>query len=131
MKTPTFAVILLAFTLISCDSPHRLETWETENISSIQVEMKQSDGTLKMMNISDKKEIKEVLDFLLQTTFNPYTEGSLIEMPAKDQWTIRLIFEGQRDQIFLFEDIAFIGKSIYLINNRVLIDFKKLLDNIK
>ncbi len=127
MKTTTFASTLLVMILMSCNDQHRLEHWKTKEISSIQLDIKQSDGKTDIIMIHDQSEINNVMDFLLRTTFEPYVEESVKEFPAKDQWAIRLIFEGQRDQIFLFEEQAFIGKSIYLIDKNVLEDFKKLL----
>ncbi len=127
MKTTTFASTLLVMILMSCNGQHRLEHWKTNKISSIQMDIKQSDGNTDIILILDQSEIKKVMDFLLRTTFEPYAEEPLKELPSKDQWAIRLIFEDQRDQIFLFEEHAFIGKSTYLINKSVVKDFKKLI----
>jgi hypothetical protein len=130
MKTTTTTIILVCFfslAILSCNSQHCLEHWETEKISSIQVDLKLPDGNTDKLLINDKSKIKHVMDFLLSTNFKPVKDGSLKKALNIDQWTFRLIFKGQRDQIFLFEDFAFIGKTTYLIDENVLDDFKKLI----
>jgi len=122
-KTTTFALVLMVIILMSCNDQHRLEHWNIDKITSIQVDVKQSDGIISMMLIDDQSEIKRVMDFLLRTEFEPSADESIKEISTKDKWAIRLILKGQRDQIFLYKDHAFIGKSNYLIDKDVLRDF--------
>lgn len=92
MKTTTFVLAFFAMAIISCNSQHRLEHWKTEKISIIQVNVKQPSGSNEKITINDKSEVKKVMDFLLRTTFEPYTDKPGIDISKKDSWAIRLIF---------------------------------------
>jgi hypothetical protein len=127
MKTKTIAILLLIVTLWSCkQQSHRLEYLKTIEIPTIQVIISQPDGNTSFMKINDEAEIKKIMDFLFQTRFEPYSSESPLAQSLQDKWRVKLVFEGQQDQIFLFEDHAFIGKSIYFIDNDVLNDFLEL-----
>jgi len=128
MKTKTIAILLLTTTLLSCKQPHRLEAWKSIEIPSIEITINKPDGNTSFLEITDKTEIKKIMDFLFNTRFEPYSSESPKAQSLQDQWRVRLIFEGQQDQIFLYEDHALIGKSIYFIDKEVLENFMKLID---
>jgi hypothetical protein len=48
---------------------------------------------------------------------------------AKDNY-IKIICEGQRDQIYLYQRMALIGKSSFLIKEEIFINFKILVKSL-
>jgi len=42
----------------------------------------------------------------------------------------KMIFQGQRDQVYLFRNHAFIGKSDFQIDSSVIHEFEKLLSEV-
>lgn len=110
-------------------SQNRLHNWDLSAISSIQIEIQNEDSKIDVKLYNDQDDIDKIMALLLKIDFVAYDSYKDAEK-NKGEWNYKLIFEGQRDQIYLFNEYAFIGKTIYCINKEVVSDFKELIENI-
>ena len=108
-------------------SQNRLHNWDLSAISSIQIEIQNEDSKIDVKLYNDQDDIDKIMVFLLKVDFNAY-DSNKDEKKSKGNWHYRLTFKGQRDQIYLFTDYAFIGKSIYMIDDTIVGDFKDLIE---
>jgi len=107
-------------------SQNRLHTWDLSAISSIQIDIQTEDSKIDVKLYNDQEDIDKIMSFLLKVDFHAYNSNE-DSGKIKGDWQFRLTFKGQRDQIYLFNDYAFIGKSIYMIDDIVVKDFKDLI----
>lgn len=126
MKNVVFMIIVFSCYSMNVFSQNRLHNWELSAIKAIQVEIQKDDSKTDVKVYSNQDDVDQIMDFLLKVDFIAYDADKDADK-MKGEWHYRLIFKGQRDQIYLFNDYAFIGKSIYTIDDSVIDDFKDLL----
>lgn len=126
MKKVAFILIVFSCFNMNAFSQNRLYSWDLSAISSIQIEIQNDDSKIDVKQFNDKEDIDKIMDFLLKVDFVAYDPNKDADK-IKGEWHYRLIFTGQRDQIYLFENSAFIGKSICIIDKNVVEDFNTLI----
>jgi len=95
MKTIIISTIFTCVLQMSVFSENRICEWDTEKISSIEV---------KLTKLNFEKEVI-----------------TLIENHDMD---VIISFEGQRDQVYLYKQSACIGKTSFIINQKVIQEFE-------
>lgn len=131
MKTITLSIILaLLFQLHSC-SQNRIASWNTDEISSISIEINSQSGQNETLTLSERGEIDKIISFLEGVKFTMITADNRPAGSEHDDWKYHLVFHGIQDQVYLFSVHAFIGKSDYLIHENVLADFNKTIAGLK
>ncbi|MFC2110918.1 hypothetical protein ACFLQ5_00545 [Bacteroidota bacterium] len=128
MKPFVIVLIIIYFTNVNGFAQNRISTWDTEKITSIQVEFKTISNEKKLEIFNTKQEIDKIISFLKAVEFKEFGDSNIDIQKNKNNWKYKIIFEGQRDQIYLFDNFAFIGKTSFLIENKVIDDFKKLIE---
>ena len=126
MKKMVFMIIVFSCFYMNVFSQNRLHTWDLSAISSIQIDIQTEDSKIDVKLYNDQEDIDKIMSFLLKVDFHAYNSNE-DSGKIKGDWQFRLTFKGQRDQIYLFNDYAFIGKSIYMIDDIVVKDFKDLI----
>ncbi|MCF8297059.1 MAG: hypothetical protein K9J13_05880 [Saprospiraceae bacterium] len=129
MKTLVLLLLATFCTQINCISQNRISTWDIEKITSIQLEIRTSSGELESKVFADKEKINKIMNFLQQVDFKEYVVKNEVVHP-REHWNYKIIFTGQRDQIFIYDDFAFIGKTRFLVDKKVSIDFAKLIEQL-
>ncbi len=110
---------------------NRIQNWDIEKISSIRAEFNSNDGKTYFKEINNKASMDSVFTFLKEIEFREANETVLDKSDILKQWSIKLIFRGQQDQIIFCPDYATIGKTLFSIDRKVVKDLKKLLTNCK
>lgn len=98
---------------------------ETIEVPSITLSIYQSDGNTSFMKIKDKAEIKKIMDFLFQTSFEVCSGVSSGAQSLQDQWSVRLVFEGQQNQFSCIKIMSLLVNQFILLKKNVL--FNKLI----
>lgn len=129
MKNVVFIIIIFSCFSMNVFSQNRLDTWDLSAISSVKIEIQNEESETNVKLLNDKKNIDQIMAFLLKVDFVAYDSKKDADK-IKGEWHYRLIFTGQRDQIYLFNDYAFIGKSIYMIDETTVKSFKDLIEKI-
>jgi len=53
-------------------------------------------------------------------------DGNSIDTEVQtNNWKCKVVFQGQRDQVYLYKNTACIGKTSFLIDGNVIEDFRK------
>ena len=125
MKTLFCVFIVISIYHLNGFSQNRIENWEIEEITSIHVEIKSSGDEIKIETFSSKSEIERIITFLRGVEFIDYDAYNTSANSDTNTWKYRMKFQGQRDQIYLLSNYAFIGKSRFTIDVNVIIEFEE------
>lgn len=113
---------MLTALLSSCKNenlPHLLDQWNFDNMGFIQVDIRLSDGQTEILKITDAEKMNDIVSYLKKTSFTHISEVDPEKVKLDGDWKVRLVFDGLRDQIFLFDQHAFVGKTTYVIGEGV------------
>ena len=130
MKTLAIVFVTLLCSGTFGYSQNRIHNWEIEKITSIQIEIKSSNNEKAVKLLKTRQEIDLVMSFLKNVEFSDLNGSSAKSRENKGEWRFKIIFQGQRDQVWLFDNFAFIGKTTFLIDKNVVRDFSKLLEKL-
>jgi hypothetical protein len=120
--------ILLFFGLqISVFSQNRICEWETEKISAITVEFTATAHLKEMTTFDKRSEIDKIMTFLKNVDFRVLNSSNRDSLDIKNDKEYRISFKGQRDQVYLRTHSACIGKTSFLINPDVTMNFSALI----
>jgi hypothetical protein len=129
MKTALLIIAFFSFTFMNGYSQNRINEWDIERITSIQVESKAGNGKVEMIGFDRISVIDTLISFLKLVDFKPVEGITFDKNKALNQWKYKMTFQGQRDQILFCKDYATIGKTIFSIDRRVIKDLKKLISS--
>ena len=107
----------MLFLLMPCFSfsQDKVHSIDLDQITEVTAFIQSSNLTIKEISFDEKADVKKIRDFLGKTEFK-YTTGSDVSITGDEaEWKVKLIFNGQRDQMYFFKSHAFIGKSTFLI----------------
>ena len=125
MKTAVLILTFLSFIFVNGYSQNRIDEWDIEKITSIQVESRTPDGNTEAIKLLNKSEIDTLLSFLKQIDFKSVAAVNFDRNKILSKWIYRLTFQGQRDQILFCKEYATIGKTLFSIDKKVVKDLKK------
>ena len=78
-----------------------------------------------------KQDLEAIISFLKEVEFREIDGRTLkVKEPASKEYA-KILFQGQRDQVYLFRNIAHIGKTTFLIDSSVLDSFELKLEELK
>ena len=106
---------------------NRNHSWDTGKITSVTVELTSPDDKTSVQVFNEKSEVQAILSFLKEVDFKENTGRTLkVKEPVSKEYG-KILFKGQRDQVYLFRKIAYIGKTTFLIEPSVLKSFEQML----
>lgn len=126
MKT-LVSVFLIIFCLsMNGYSQNRIHGWDIEKITLIRIEFSSPNNEQEIQVFNTKQDIDKIISFLKNVEFKEIVDSDIdaFEQPNNQRYTI--VFQGQRDQVYLFENSACIGKTSFIIDNKVIEDFGNL-----
>ena len=114
MKNSLIAMLIL---LTGCTSftQDKIHSIDLEKITQVTAYLQSSDLPISEIIFDDEADVKKIVDFLRETEFTYATGSDLPVIDGGSEWKVKLTFKGQRDEMYFFEDHAFIGKSTFLI----------------
>ncbi len=130
MKPIVIVLIIISITSINGISQNRIKDWNIEKITSVQVEVKTSRESDKQI-FNNETEINRIVAFLKSVEFKEIDNENIISQIKKNSWSYRISFKDQKDQVYLFDNLAFIGRSSFKIDPTVNNDFGKLLEKLQ
>lgn len=125
MKTSIFAFLIIFCLSVNGYSQNRIHGWDIEKITSIQVEYSVAYEIEEFHVFNSKQDIDRIMSFLKNVDFKVFTNSNTLEQANSRQY--KILFQGQRDQVYLFEHSACIGKTSFVIDNSVFEGFRNLL----
>ena len=112
-------------------SQNRIASWDAGKITEIRIETRYAIDSASSLTLTSGQAITKVMDFLRNVDFREH--HVLVETAEKKKpevWKYKLVFTGQRDEVYLFSTFAFIGKTRYTIDASVVSDFRRVLDRL-
>ena len=131
MRTKAFLMAILSTIFIHGNSQNRINDWDIDKITQIQIENKAQGNKIETLIFSERNKMDYVFSFLQQIDFKTIDNLSFDKNAVLNRWIYKISFQGQRDQVILCQDYATIGKTIFSIDNKVITDFETLLATFK
>ena len=108
----TMLILLTGCFAFTQDKVHSITL---DDITEVKAFIQTSDQAIKEVIFDDKTDVNKVVDFLRETEFKYATSSDIKTIDNESEWKVKLTFKGQRDEMYFFDDHAFIGKSTFLI----------------
>jgi hypothetical protein len=131
LKPAVLIIACLSFIFMNGYSQNRINEWDIEKITSIQVESKANNGKVEMIEFERISVIDTLINFLKLVDFKTVEDITFDKNKVLNHWIYKLTFQGQHDQILFCKDYATIGKTIFSIDKRVVKDLKKIIADCK
>jgi len=127
MKTLVLVILIGIYSTINGYTQNRIHGWDTEKITSVRIELTSPDDETDIHIYNAKQDIDTIISFLKKVDFRELDGNSIDTEAQLKNWRSRIIFQGQRDQVYLYDKSACIGKTSFLINRNVINDFRNML----
>ncbi len=127
MKAIIITVLLVYSFHLNVFSQNRIWGWETEKITSIEVEFTSPNNEKEINVFNASHDMDKIISFLKKVDFRELNSSNIDSLKQNHYPEYKISFQGQRDQVYLFTHSAFIGKTSFLINQNVIKDFETLI----
>ena len=127
MKTSKLIILVLLFLSTNIYSQNRIHEWDVKKITSIKIEFLSLNNRLNTEVFDSDKEIETIIKYLKNIEFKKNITTNRDIIKQTNTWIYKIDFIGLRDQIYLFENSAFIGKTSFTIDTEVTKQFGNLL----
>jgi hypothetical protein len=124
MKALVFVFLISFYSSMNGLAQNRIHGWDTEKITSIQVELTSPDGETEINIFNTKQDVDTIISFLKNVDFRELEGNSIDTEEQMNNWRCNIIFQGQRDQVYLYKKSGCIGKTSFFIDNNVIEDFR-------
>jgi hypothetical protein len=131
MKTKVLIVAIFSIIFIKGYSQNRINDWDIDKITQIQIESKSAENKIETIIFSERGTIDFIFSYLKQIDFKTIDSLIFDKNNVLNRWIYKISFQGHHDQVLLCEDYASIGKSIFSIDKKVITDFGILLATCK
>jgi hypothetical protein len=125
MKTLVFIPLIICFYSIYGLTQNRIHGWEIEKITSIQVELISPANETETLTFITKQDIDAIISFLKKVEFRELNGNIINTEEQENNWSCKIIFQGQRDLVYLYKKSACIGKTSFIIDSNVIEEFMK------
>lgn len=127
MKAIVITVLLVFSFHHNVFSQNRICGWETEKITSIEVEFTSPNNEKEINVFNASHDMDTIISFLKSVDFRELNSSNLDSLKQNNDLEYKISFQGQRDQVYLLKHSACIGKTSFLINQNVIKDFETLI----
>lgn len=131
MKTLVLIPVIICFFSIYGLTQNRIHGWEIEKITSIQVELTSPADKTETLIFTNKEDIDSIISFLKEVNFRELNGSSIDTDNQNNNWKSKIIFIGQRDQVYLYKKSACIGKTSFIIDSYVIEEFREKVKELK
>lgn len=128
MKSILIAVLMVLPLHLNVFSQNRICGWETEKITSIEIEFTFPNNETEINVFNDRSEMNTILSFLKNVEFRTLDNSNMDVLKQGNDLKWKISFQGQRDQVYLFKNFAHIGKTTFIIDPKVIDGFDTLID---
>lgn len=130
MKALVFVFLISFCSSMNGFAQNRIHGWEIEKITSIRIELTSPDDVTEVYTFNSKADIDTIISFLKNVDFKELEGHSIDAEEQLHNWSSRLVFQGQRDQVYLFKGSACIGKTSFIIDGNVIEDFRIMVNKL-
>ena len=130
MKTLVFVFNIIFCLVVNGYSQNRIHGWDIEKITSIQIEFSSPNTEQEIQIFNTRQDIDKIISFLKDVEFKEIVDSNINALEQPNNRRYKIVFQGQRDQVYLFENSASIGKTSFIIDNKVIEDFGNLVKDL-
>ena len=127
MKTLVFVFNIIFCLGINGYSQNRIQGWDIEKITSVRIEFSSSNTEQEIQIFNTRQDIDKIISFLKNVEFKEINDSNINALEKPNNRRYKIVFQGQRDQVYLLEYSACIGKTSFIIDNKVIEDFGNLI----
>jgi len=109
---------------------NRICGWETEKITSVEIEITYPDDERETGIFNEQQDLDPIISFLKNVDFRSLDSSNLDSLRRNVGPEFKIVFQGQRDQVYLYRHSACIGKTSFLVDPSVIHDFGILIDKL-
>ena len=131
MKTTVFVFLIIFCLSMNVYSQNRIHGWDTEKITSIRIEFLSPNTEQEILIFNTKQDIDKIISFLKNVEFKEIVDSNLTDLEQPSNVEYKIVFQGQRDQVYLYENSACIGKTSFIIDSNVIVDFGNLIKELQ
>ncbi|MCG6913918.1 hypothetical protein LJE86_08380 [bacterium BMS3Abin03] len=131
MKTLVFVFLIIFCLSMNGYSQNRIYGWDIEKITSIRIEFSSPNTEQEIQTFNTRQDIDKIISFLKDVEFKEIVDSNINALEQPNNRRYKIVFQGQRDQVYLFENSACIGKTSFIIDNKVIEDFGNLLKELQ
>ena len=131
MKTSAILFLAVFLSGLNSQAQNRIHGWDIDKISSITVELTSPANETNILVFNSRQDIESIMTFLKNVEFRELNGSSLDPEDQKSNWKSKIVFHGQRDQVYLYKNSASIGKTSFLIDHDVIDEFRTILEQIQ
>jgi hypothetical protein len=128
MKKFIIVFLTLLISGITGFAQNRIHAWDVEKITSIRVEFTSPEDETEILLFDTRQDMDTILSFLKNVEFRELNGNRIDTEEETKNGSCKIVFQGQRDQVYLFSHSAFIGKTTFLIDTGVLGAFRILVE---
>ncbi len=104
----------------------RFNTLETDSISSVTIRTHSQSGEILNKQIENVKQIDSIISFLKDMEIQVPEQIEDAYPDDSEEWVFHIQLNGYFDQVYIFQNTVFIGKSAYQIRPQILSTFRQL-----
>ncbi|GAP44376.1 hypothetical protein TBC1_12180 [Lentimicrobium saccharophilum] len=130
MKALVFVFLIIFYSGMNGIAQNRIQGWNTEKITSIQVELTSPDSETEIYIFNTKQDIDTIISFLKNIDFRELNGNSIDAEVQKNNWKCKIVFQGQRDQVYLYKKSGCVGKTSFLIDDNVIENFRIMVEEL-
>ena len=130
MKTLVFVFLIIFCLSMNGYSQNRIYGWDIEKITSIRIEFSSPNTEQEIQTFNTRQDIDKIISFLKDVEFKEIVDSNINALEQPNNRRYKIVFQGQRDQVYLFENSACIGKTSFIIDNKVIEDFGNLVKDL-
>ncbi len=121
----TIIFVLGAFTSVGAQS--RIDGLYAEEIYSIRVIQQSNMGYTDERNISAPEDVNRIVNYLKKYDYRDFGLDEIDDVSGnKMAWKYQIIFNGWRDEVYIFDDKVFIGKSAFKLPPGLIREFDRI-----
>lgn len=130
MKPLMIYMLIAASFLVNTSAQNRICGWDSGQITAIEVEFNDPDTEMRVAVFRDSLCMDAILSFLREVDFRQLDASGPDSPEQNDGMKCRIVFQGQRDQVYLYRHSACIGKTSFIIDPGVILQFETLIDGL-
>lgn len=126
-STGLITVIFSLAVLSRLNAQSTINGLSADDIRSIRIIQQSSWGFTDDRGITDEKNIRQIIYYLKKYDYQDFGLQELDNVPNDmSEWKYRIIFDGWRDEIFLYDDKVSIGESVFRLPPGMIREFDSL-----
>jgi len=117
---------LLIGTLFTTYAQSRIDGLNAKDIYAVRIIQQSDMGSTDERNINAEEDIKRIVYYLKKYNYRDLGLEEINDASFDKKWRYQIILNGWRDEVYIFENKVFIGKSSYRLPPGMIREFDRI-----